>query len=405
MSGRMKVVVTDMDRPVRTTFLPFAAPSIGEEEIAEVLDTLRSGWLTSGPKVKRFEEEFAARVGARHAVAVNSCTAALHLALEAAGVGEGDEVLTTPMTFAATGEVIRYLGATPILVDIDPVTMNLDPQKLGEAAKKAWHAKAMIPVHIGGLMCDMDPIMSVAREHGLAVIEDAAHTFPSTYKGRMVGTISNVTCFSFYSTKTITTGEGGMATTEDEALAERMRMMSLHGISKNAWTRYTATGSWKYDILFPGYKYNMPDIAAALGLAQLKKAEAFHRRRTEIARKYTRAFGALSDFLEAPPDAPVGDVHSWHLYILRLNLDRLRIGRDEFIEELKKANIGVSVHFIPLHIHPYYRESYGYEPGDFPNAYRSFLRSISLPIYPKMTDEDVDSVIAAVGAISRAHAK
>lgn len=401
----MTSVISDMDRPVRTTFLPFAAPSIGEEEIAEVLDTLRSGWLTSGPKVKRFEEEFAARVGARHAVAVNSCTAALHLALEAVGVGDGDEVITTPMTFAATGEVIRYLGATPVLVDIDPVTMNLDPQKFAEAAKKAWRAKAVIPVHIGGLMCDMNPIIATANQHGMAVIEDAAHTFPSTYRGRMVGTLSDVTCFSFYSTKTITTGEGGMATTENEGIANRMRMMSLHGISKNAWTRYTAAGSWKYDILFPGFKYNMPDIAAALGLAQLKKADAFHVRRVEIARRYTQAFAKLSECVEPPPDAPVGDLHSWHLYVLRLKMENLRIGRDEFIEELKQANIGVSVHFIPLHVHPYYKETYGYNPEDFPNAHNSYLRSISLPIYPKMTDDDVESVIAAVTAICRAHAK
>lgn len=391
--------------PARATFLPFAAPTIGEEEIAEVVDTLRSGWLTSGPKVKRFEEEFAAKVGAAHAIAVNSCTAALHLALEAVGVGEGDEVLTTPMTFAATGEVIRYLGATPLLVDIDPVTMNIDADALAEATRKAWRAKAVIPVHIGGLMCDMDAITQIARAHGMAVIEDAAHTFPSTYKGRMVGTLGHVTCFSFYSTKTITTGEGGMATTQDEGLAERMRMMSLHGISKNAWTRYTAAGSWKYDILYPGFKYNMPDIAAALGLAQLRKAEEFHRRRAAIAQRYTEAFGAIAELVEPPPDAPVGDVHSWHLYILRLRLEALRIGRDEFIEELKRANIGVSVHFIPLHLHPYYVETYGYQPEDFPHALASYQRSISLPIYPKMTDEDVESVIAAVTAIARAQAK
>jgi perosamine synthetase len=390
---------------VRTTFLPFAAPSIGPEEEAEVLDALRSGWLTSGPKVKQFEEEFAARVGTKHAVAVNSCTAALHLALEAVGVESGDEVLTTPMTFAATGEVIRYLGATPVLVDIDPVTMNIDPAALAAAAKKAWHAKAIIPVHIGGLMCDMDAIGAVAKEHGLRVIEDAAHTFPSTYKGRMVGTISDVTCFSFYSTKTITTGEGGMATTADEDLAERMRMMSLHGISKNAWTRYTKSGSWQYEILSPGFKYNMPDLAAALGLAQLRKAETFHRRRIEIARRYNDAFSQIRDLVETPPDAPSGDLHSWHLYVLRLHLDRLTISRDDFVEELRAANIGTSVHFIPLHLHPYYRETYGYEPGDFPNAYQSYLRSISLPIYPKMTDADIDSVIDAVMGIYRRHAK
>jgi len=390
---------------MRPTFLPFAAPSIGEEEIAEVVDTLRSGWLTTGPKVGRFEEEFAARVRAQHAVAVNSCTAALHLALEAVGIKRDDEVITSPMTFAATGEVIHYFGARPVFVDIDPVTMSIDPALLAATITRCRRPKAIIPVHVAGLACDMDPIAAIARQHGLKIIEDAAHAFPTRYKGRMIGAIGDVTCFSFYSTKTITTGEGGMATTDDPAIAERMRMMSLHGISKNAWTRYEAGGSWYYEILSPGFKYNMTDLAAALGLAQLKKADQFLARRQAIARRYTEAFAALADCLETPPDAPADSQHSWHLYVIKLRLDRLNVDRDQFITELKAARIGVSVHFIPLHMHPYYRETYGYRPEDFPRAREVYRRIISLPIYPSMTDADVESVIDAVTAVCRSHAK
>jgi len=390
---------------MRDFFLPFSSPTIGDEEIAEVVDTLQSGWLTTGPKVRRFEEQFAAYVGCRHAVAVNSCTAALHLALEAIGVRPGDEVITTPMTFAATGEVIHYLGAKPVFADIDPVTMNLDVSLLEGVIQRCSHPKAVLPVHMAGLACDMDPIMSVAAAHGLRIIEDAAHTFPTLYKGRMVGTIGDVTCFSFYSTKTITTGEGGMATTEDDALAERMRVMSLHGISKNAWTRYMASGNWYYEILAPGFKYNMTDLAASLGIAQLRKADQFHQRRLAIAQRYTAALGRLSDFIEVPPDAPPGGMHSWHLYIIKLKLDRLAIDRDRFIEELKGAKIGASVHFIPLHIHPYYRETYGYRPADFPHAFETYHRTVSLPLYPKMTDADVDSVIDAVSSICQEHCR
>ncbi|MEW5702884.1 MAG: DegT/DnrJ/EryC1/StrS aminotransferase family protein [Candidatus Zixiibacteriota bacterium] len=390
---------------MRDTFLPFAAPSIGEEEIAEVVETLRSGWLTTGPKVRRFEEEFAAKVAAKHAVAVNSCTAALHLALEAAGIGRDDEVITSPMTFAATGEVIHYLGAKPVFVDIDPVTMNLDSALLEDVISRCRRARAIIPVHMGGLACDMDPILAIARRHGLRVIEDAAHAFPTRYKGRMIGAIGDVTCFSFYSTKTITTGEGGMATTDDPALAARMRMMSLHGISHNAWSRYTAEGSWYYEILQPGFKYNLTDLAAALGLAQLHKADEFLKRRQAIARRYTTAFASLADFLETPPDAPAGGQHSWHLYVIKLRLNRLTIDRDQFIAELKTAHIGVSVHFIPLHIHPYYRDTYGYRPEGFPHAHEVYERIISLPIYPAMTDADADSVIDAIGDLCRAHAR
>lgn len=388
---------------MREFFLPFASPMIGDEEIAEVLDTLQSGWLTTGPKVRRFEEEFAGYVGCRHAVAVNSCTAALHLALEAVGVGRDDDVITTPMTFAATGEVIQYLGAKPVFVDIDPVTMNLDVARLEEVVGRCSRPKVILPVHMAGLACDMDPILACARTHGLRVLEDAAHTLPTRYKGRMIGTIGDVTCFSFYSTKTITTGEGGMVATDDDALAERIRVMSLHGISKNAWTRYMVSGSWSYEILAPGFKYNMTDLAASLGIAQLKRADQFRERRQTIARRYTEAFSRLSAYLETPPDAPPDGLHSWHLYIIKLNPGRLRIDRAAFIEELKGANIGASVHFIPLHLHPYYRDTFGYRPEDFPQAYATFQRIVSLPLYPKMSDDDVDSVIEAVTTICQTH--
>lgn len=388
---------------MREFFLPFASPMIGDEEIAEVLDTLQSGWLTTGPKVRRFEEEFARYVGCRHAVAVNSCTAALHLALEAVGVGRDDDVITTPMTFAATGEVIQYLGAKPVFVDIDPVTMNLDVARLEEVVGRCSRPKVILPVHMAGLACDMDPILACARTHGLRVLEDAAHTLPTRYKGRMIGTIGDVTCFSFYSTKTITTGEGGMVATDDDALAERIRVMSLHGISKNAWTRYMVSGSWSYEILAPGFKYNMTDLAASLGIAQLKRADQFRERRQTIARRYTEAFSRLSPYLETPPDAPPDGLHSWHLYIIKLNPGRLRIDRAAFIEELKGANIGASVHFIPLHLHPYYRDTFGYRPEDFPQAYATFQRIVSLPLYPKMSDDDVDSVIEAVTTICQTH--
>lgn len=388
---------------VRKQYLPFAAPTIGEEEIAEVVETLRGGWLTTGPRARRFEEEFASYVGARHAVAVNSCTAALHLALEAAGVGPGDEVITTPMTFAATGEVIRYLGAKAAFVDIDPITMNIDAEAIPDVLSNCRNPKAILPVHIAGLASDMDVIMQIAASQDLRVIEDAAHTLPTRYKGRMIGSFGDITCFSFYSTKTLTTGEGGMATTDNEEFAERMRVMSLHGISKDAWKRYTVAGSWYYEILAPGFKYNMPDIMAALGLVQLRRVEEFHRRRSAIAARYTTAFCELGDQLETPADAPSDGQHAWHLYVLKLRLDRLTIDRDVFIEEMKKRNIGCSVHFIPLHLHPYYEKTFGYTPGDFPRALATYKRIVSLPIYPKMTDDDVEDVIAAVSDICRSH--
>jgi dTDP-4-amino-4,6-dideoxygalactose transaminase len=409
----------------RTTLLPFALPELGEAELNEIKEVLASGWITTGPKAAQFEREFGRYVGAKFAVAVNSCTSAMHLSLEAAGLQPGDYVLTTPYTFAATAEVIRYFDAVPVLVDVEPGTLNLDPaclrrtiadlgdgdgparmppvaRALGASRRRAGVLKAVMPVHLAGHPCEMDSIMTIAGEHGLAVIEDAAHACSASFKGRPIGSaqaagIPWAACFSFYATKTLATGEGGMVTTDSEQWAERIRVMSLHGISKDAWKRYTAEGSWYYEISAPGYKYNMPDVIAALGVAQLRRVDAMRRRREEIADRYTQVFSAYAE-LETPTIRDqVG--HAWHLYMLRLNADLLTIGRDEFIQHLKRRGIGVSVHFIPLHIHPYYRATYGYQPEDLPVAYQEYTREISLPIYSRMTDLDVQSVVDAVADI------
>jgi dTDP-4-amino-4,6-dideoxygalactose transaminase len=379
---------------MRSTWLPFALPEIDDDELREVADVLASGWITTGPKVREFEELFAAYVGATHAVAVNSCTAALHLALEAAGLKRGDRVVTTPYTFAATAEVIRYFQATPVFVDVEPTSLNLDPERL-EATIEG--ARAVIPVHLAGFPCRIEEITSIARRHGAAVIEDAAEALPTRRSGRLVGALSDFTCFSFYATKAVATGEGGMLCTEDAGRAERCRLMSLHGISRDAWKRYRADGSWCYEIVAPGYKYNMTDLAAALGLAQLRKVDRMWARRAEIARRYDAAFAELAE-LELPHSDPAHQ-HAWQLYMLRLRLDRLRIDRAGFVGELKRRNVGASVHFIPLHLHPYYRETYGYAPEDFPVAHREFLREVSLPIYSRMSDADVTDVVEAVRAI------
>ncbi|HET7501662.1 MAG TPA: DegT/DnrJ/EryC1/StrS family aminotransferase [Kofleriaceae bacterium] len=375
----------------RDRFLPFALPDTDEAEVQAVADVIRSGWLTTGAKVRELEAAFAHRVGARHAVAVNSCTAALHLALEAIGVSAGDRVVTTPYTFATTAEVIRYLGAHPVFVDVLPDTLNLDPAQVAAALGKQ-QISAIIPVHIAGEPCDMDALREVAGD--IPILEDAAHALPSRHGGRMIGSLSRATCFSFYATKTLSTGEGGMITTDDDALADRCRIMSLHGISRDAWKRYTAEGSWRYEILAPGFKYNLTDIAAALGLVQLGKLDAMWRRRAAIARRYDEAFGSRPE-LQLPARAEANQ-HAWHLYMLRLDNARLAGGRDRFVEELRRRNIGASVHFIPLHLHPYYRETYHLAPADFPVATREFEREVSLPIYSRMTDRDVDDVIAAV---------
>ena len=375
--------------------LPFNKADIGEEEIAEVVDVLRSGWLTTGPKVREFEQEFAAMVGAKHAVAVNSCTAALHLALEASGLREGDEVLVPTVTFAATAEVVTYFKAKPVLIDCVQDTLNLDTDRIEEVITDK--TKAIIPAHFAGQPCDMDRIQSIARTHGLHVIEDAAHALPARYKGKMVGGIADFTCFSFYATKSITTGEGGMVTTDNAEWAARVRMMSLHGLSRDAWNRYSAEGSWYYEILSPGFKYNLTDIAAALGLAQLKKCDRFWKTRERYATLYHEGFQDLPEII-CPQAAPHVQ-HAWHLYVIQLDLDRLRIGRNEFIQRLQQAGIGCSVHFIPLHLHPYYRDMYGYQPNDLPVSNMVFQRILSLPLYSKMTEADIDRVIATVRSL------
>jgi dTDP-4-amino-4,6-dideoxygalactose transaminase len=378
--------------PARAKFLPFHVPTIGEEEIAAVVQVLKSGWLTTGSKTKEFEQEFARFVGARHAVAVNSATAALHLGLVAAGVGAGDEVIVPTMTFAATAEVVLYLNATPVLVDCAPDTLNIDPTAIESAITP--RTKAIIPVHFAGQPCDSARILPLARSYGLKVIEDAAHALPARDDSRMVGSIGDITCFSFYATKTITTGEGGMATTDNAEWAEKMRMLSLHGISHDAWNRYSSEGSWYYEVADVGYKYNLTDIAATLGLEQLKKADAFAAARRRIAEAYTRAFADLPE-VRTPFCAP-GKQHAWHLYVIQLELERLALDRSGFIEALRQDNIGASVHFIPLHLHPFYRRTFGYRPEDFPNAFAAYQRIISLPIYPNMTATDVEDVIGAV---------
>ncbi len=376
-------------------FLPFALPLIGEEEINEVVDTLRSGWLTTGPKTANFEKDFAEFVEAKHALAVNSATSGLHLALEAVGVGPGDVVITTTYTFTATAEVIRYLGADPVLVDIDPKTFNMNPELLRKALESHDNVKAIMPVHFAGQACDMDAISTLAKEFEVKVVEDAAHALPTTYKGKIIGSLSDITVYSFYVTKTIATGEGGMITTENEAYLSRMKTMRLHGINRDVFDRYTSDKpSWFYEVVEPGYKYNMTDIAAALGIHQLKRADEFQQRREWMATQYNQAFASLplhTPFLSQPEDT-----HAWHLYVLQLDLDSMTVDRDRFIELMVEENIGTSVHFIPLHLQPYWRVRYNYKPEDYPVALDVFNRAVSLPIYPKMSNEDVQSVIDAV---------
>ena len=378
-------------------FLPFALPDIGEEEIAEVVDALRSGWITTGPKTRRFEEDFAAFLGGNglHAVAVNSATAGLHLALEALGIGPGDEVITTTHTFTATAEVVRYLGADVKLVDIDPTTLNIDPAAVEAAITP--RTKAVLPVHYAGLAADMPRLLAIARKHGLKVVEDAAHALPTTSAGALVGTLaSDATVFSFYANKTITTGEGGMVVTRDAALAARVKVMRLHGINRDAFDRFTAkVPSWYYEVVAPGFKYNLTDIASALGIHQLRKAQAFQRQRVELAARYDAALEGLP--LITPPRAAAGEQHAWHLYVVRL-ADDAGIERDRFIERLFEAGIGCSVHYIPLHLHPYWRDRYALTPAMFPHSQHAYEHMLSLPLYTRMTAEDVERVAAAVRA-------
>lgn len=375
----------------RETFLPFSPPDITEEEIEAVTAVLRSGWITTGPRTRQFEQEFAKYVGAQSALALNSCTAGLHLALAALGIGPGDEVITTPMTFCSSVNVIEHVGATPVLADIDPQTLTIDPVRVAEAITP--RTKAIMPVHYAGHPAEMAPLLALTREYSLYVIEDAAHALPAYYEGRPVGSLGDLTAFSFYATKNLTTAEGGMLTGAPE-LIECARALSLHGMSRDAWNRYGQGGSWFYEVIAPGFKYNMTDIQAALGLVQLRRLEAMQARRREIVARYADALSGL-DAVQTPVERP--DVrHAWHLYVLRLNLERLTIDRARFIEELAARNIGASVHFIPIHLHPYYRDKYGWQPADFPVAYAEYQRVVSLPLSPRLSDADVADVIAAV---------
>ena len=389
-----------MSSEASSAFIPFSRPSLGREEEEAVLAVMRSGWLTTGEEAARFESEFASFVGARHAMALNSATAGLHLALEALGVSPGSVVLTTPYTFGATAEVARYLGADPVFVDIDPATLNIDPSALASSLESLRTAgrrvAAIIPVHLAGLPCDMEAIGHLSRKYGVPVVEDAAHAFPVKQAGRFAGTLGDVGVYSFYATKTITTGEGGMAVTDNDEAARRVRIMRLHGIDRDVWNRYAAkSASWKYDIVAPGYKYNLTDLAAAIGRVQLRKAHSFLELRRAAARRYLAAFSGL-DFLRVPPTAAD---HAWHLFIIRLELEKLSIDRDRFIEELQRRGIGVSVHFIPLHLMSYYRDRYGLKPDDFPAAHRAFRSCISLPLSAGHTTEEVERVIAAVAEV------
>lgn len=380
-----------------TDFLPYHRALIEDEEMSAVLEVLRSGWLTTGPRVREFEAEFARYIGASHAVAFSSCTAALHLALAAIGVQEGDEVILPTMTFAATGEVVLYFKARPVLVDCKKDSFHLDPDQVASAITE--RTRAILPVHYAGYPCDMDAILSIAKQQDVKVVEDAAHALPSRHKNKVVGTLGDITCFSFYATKTLTTGDGGMVTTESAELAEHMRMLSLHGINKDAWKRYTAEGTWRYDIQEMGYKYNLTDLQASLGIAQLRKCDAMQARRAAFAKRYNDALACL-DCFETPHIPPEGQ-HAWHLYVIQVNPSTLRIDRNRVIEELRSRGIGTSVHFIPLHLHSLYQEELGYRTGQFPNAEEHFERAISLPIYPAMTDDDSNRVIEALREIAR----
>jgi dTDP-4-amino-4,6-dideoxygalactose transaminase len=381
-------------------FLPFDRPDIGEEEIESVAEVLRSGWITTGPRTREFEARFAEYTGARHALALGSGTAAMHVTLAAWGVGPGDEVITTPLTFCSTAHVIVHRGATPILADVSPDDYNIDPGQV--AARITPRTKVLLPVHLAGLPCRMDALLDLARTHDLKVLEDAAHAVGAYVGDRKVGAVGDATAFSFYATKNLTTAEGGMLTSDDEEFIERARVWHLHGLSRDAWKRYTAEGSWRYDVIHPGYKDNMTDLQAALGLVQLDKLAGNIARRAAIAARYTEAFSQVPELIPTPPARP-GDRHAHHLYILRLQVDRLRIDRNDFFNALRERGIGASVHFIPLYHFTFYRERFGWRAEDFPVAESIFRSCISLPCYPRMGDEDIDRVIDAVTHIVEEH--
>src|ERR1035437_9535975 len=373
-------------------FLVFGAPLLEDEEVNEVVDSMRTGWLGTGPKVQRFEQALAAYKGVPYAMALNSCTAALHLSILAAGIGEGDEVITTPMTFCATVNAILHAGATPVLADIDPHTLNIDPALI--EAKITSRTKAILPVHFAGRSCDMDAITGLARKHGLKLIEDCAHAIETEYKGRKAGTFGDLGCFSFYVTKNVATGEGGMVTTSSEEMASRIKILGLHGMSKDAWKRFSDEGFKHYQVVEAGFKYNMMDLQAAIGIHQMAKVERFWKRRKEIWSRYQDAFRQF------PVDLPSADEpdtrHAYHLYTLQVEKNRAGISRDAFLDHMTSHGIGVGVHYLALPEHPFYQETLGWRPEDTPHATRIGRSTVSLPISPKLTDEDVEDVIEAV---------
>ena len=374
-------------------FIPFHKPSIGREEFEAVQKVLSSGWLTTGPVAMEFEKQFASYVGAKHAIAVNSCTAALQLALDAINLRPGEEVLVPTNTFTSTGEVVTYFGGRPVLCDSTSGGFNLDPVDVERRITP--RTRAIIPVHIAGESCDLAAIHRIAERHNLHVIEDAAHAIPTRFHGRKIGSISEMTAFSFYTTKTITTGEGGMLTTDNDRYAERASLMRLHGIGRDAWKRYAKSGSWFYEVREAGYKMNLPDLLAALGVAQLQKADQLWQQRAEIADYYKQEFSDVEE-LEMPPAITGHSEHAWHLFILRIRPGILAMTRDEFIEHLKKEGIGTSVHFIPLHRHPYYIREFGCKAADFPNAEDAFSRCVSLPIFPDLSRAQQKQVVSTV---------
>lgn len=392
---------------MRESPVPFAPPWIEEEDVQEVVAALRSGWITTGPRTRRFEEAFAVAVDAPAALALNSGTAALHTALAALAIGPGDSVLTTPLTFCSGVHVIEQVGAQPLFVDVDAETLNIDPNQFLRVIEESdRNVRCLMPVHLYGQPCRMDVLLDVAESHGLPIVEDAAHALPAAYRGQTIGSLARhskqpvMTCFSFYATKNLTTAEGGMLTGPQDII-DRARIWSLHGMTGDAWKRYGNDADWAYDVILPGFKYNMTDLQAALGLAQLARLSNVHERRASIAARYSAAFAELEE-LQTPQPLP-DTSHAWHIYALRLHLDRLRISRDEFIRELRVRQVSASVHFIPVHMLSYYRERYGYRAEDFPVAFREFRRLVSLPLYPQMKSVDVDDVIEAVVDVVRCH--
>ncbi|MCX5898137.1 MAG: DegT/DnrJ/EryC1/StrS family aminotransferase [Proteobacteria bacterium] len=377
---------------MRKDFLVFGNPQIEEDEIKEVVDCLRSGWISTGPRVAQFEEQFKAYIGSKHALALNSCTAGLHLSMIVAGLKPGDEVITTPMTFAATANAILHTGASPVFVDIELSSMTIDPGLIEE--KLSPKTKAILPVHLCGRPCNMDRIMGIAKNHNLLVIEDAAHAIEAQYQGKKIGTIGDMAVFSFYVTKNLVTGEGGMVTTDNDEYADKIQTYGLHGMSKGAWRRYSDEGFKHYQIIFPGFKYNMMDIQAALGIHQLKRLEAGLARREELWKRYDDAFKDLPLVTPAPPEDNTR--HARHLYTILVKLEDVTADRDTIQQALHEENIGTGIHYISLHLHEYYRERYGFKPDDFPNALYVSERTISLPLSTKLTDDDVQDVIDAV---------